>query len=209
MSKKSLLRYWKDSKLIKNDKLLKAFEEIPREKFVLDDLVDKSYDDNPLPILGGQTISQPTTIMLMLDALDLKKTDKVLEIGTGSGYNAALISKLARNVYTIEYVKELYDFAKENLKKVNIKNVTVIHGDGSKGYEKEAPYDKIIVTAASPDIPSPLIEQLKENGILIAPVGYNQQQQKMIKITKEKGKLIREDLGDFAFVPLRGEYGFT
>ncbi|MCX8147471.1 MAG: methyltransferase domain-containing protein, partial [Candidatus Woesearchaeota archaeon] len=146
-------------------------------------------------------------IMIMLQALEPKESDKVLEIGTGSGYNAALLSKLVKKVVTTEIIPELVEYAKKNLKKAGIKNVEVFHSDGSRGHKKEAPYDKIIVTAACPEIPLPLIEQLKENGIIVAPVGplYSQ---KMIKGTKKKGKLVLEELGDFVFVPLKGKHGY-
>jgi len=133
--------------------------------------------------------------------------DKVLEIGTGSGYNAALISKLCKFIYTTEYFEELAEFADKNIKKLGIKNIKIIHADGSKGYEKEAPYDKIIATAACPQIPKPWIEQLKEKGIIVAPVGPWHGQD-MLKIKKVKGKLKQENLGQFMFVPLKGKYGF-
>ena len=206
--KQSLINYWLYSKTITDRKVINAFKKIPRENFLPKPLKEYAYDDRPLPILKQQTISQPTTIMIMTQALDLKKGQKVLEVGTGSGYQAALISELiGKNgkLYTLEIIKELVKFSKENLK--NLKNVKVIKGDGSIGYKKEAPYDKIIVTAATPKIPKQLIKQLKINGILVVPVG-NIYSQRMLKIIK-KDKLIKKDLGEFVFVPLKGRYGFS
>lgn len=207
MTKESLIRHWQENNLIKNKKLIETFREIPREEFVLEEDIESAYLDVPLPILKEQTISQPTTVMMMLDILDLKKSDVVLEIGAGSGYNAALLSRLVKHVYSIEYIKELADFAKKNLKKLNIKNVTIIHWDGSQGYREKAPYDKIILTAACPKIPQPVIEQLKENGIVVAPVGPRYGQ-KLVKGIKRNGKLSIQELGDFMFVPLRGKYSY-
>jgi len=206
--KQSLINYWLYSKTITDRKVINAFKKIPRENFLPKPLKEYAYEDRPLPILKQQTISQPTTIMIMTQALDLKKGQKVLEVGTGSGYQAALISELiGKNgkLYTLEIIKELVKFSKENLK--NLKNVKVIKGDGSIGYKKEAPYDKIIVTAATPKIPKQLIKQLKINGILVVPVG-NIYSQRMLKIIK-KDKLIKKDLGEFVFVPLKGRYGFS
>ena len=206
--KEKLIDFWLKNKIITDKKLIKAFEEIKRENFITKEFIDEAYGDYPLPIGHEQTISQPTTIMIMTQALELKTTDKVLEIGSGSGYQAAIISRLAKKVISIEIIKDLALFAKENINKNNIKNVEIIHGDGSKGYEKSAPYDKIIVTAACPKIPESLIEQIKNNGIIVAPIGplYGQV---MIKARKIKNQLITEKLGDFMFVPLKGEYGYT
>ncbi len=207
MGKQELVRYWTDNKIITDKRLIEAFKAIPREEFILDELVNEAYGDYPLPILKGQTISQPTTVMIMINALDLKKTDRVLEVGAGSGYCAAIISKIVKFVYTTEIIPELAEFAKKNIENIEIKNVGVINYDGSKGYEKQAPYDKIMVTAACPKIPPPLIEQLKEGGIIVAPVSQFLGQ-KMIKGIK-KGKELKTDyLGDFVFVPLKGKYGY-
>ena len=204
--KEILVKRWKDYKIIKDRKVIKAFEVVPREKFVLHSFKNESYHDVPLPIGFDQTISQPTTVLIMIEALELKKKDKVLEVGAGSGYGAAIISRLAKKVYTTEIIPELIKFAKNNLKKTKIKNVEVVEWDGSRGYDKEKPYDKIIITAGCPEIPQGLIEQLKEGGIIVAPVGGSFGQ-RMIKGIKKKGKLKEEYLGDFMFVPLRGKYG--
>lgn len=206
--KTRLIEYWQNSGLIKDKRLVEAFKATPREKFIHNGYLGEAYGDYPLPIGYGQTISQPTTVMLMIQALELKKTDEVLEVGAGSGYCAAIISKLCKKVITTEIIPELAEFAKNNIKKCNITNVEIIEYDGSQGYEKQAPYDKIMVTAACPSIPTTLIEQLKENGIILAPVG-SFLGQIMIKGIKKQGKLVTKNLGDFVFVPLKGKYGYS
>jgi protein-L-isoaspartate(D-aspartate) O-methyltransferase len=202
-----LISRWSGTKFVKNRKIIDAFIKIPREEFVPAEFRFQAYNDTALPTYEGQTISQPTTIMIMMDSLELTKKDKVLEIGAGSGYQAALLSLLCKKVYSFENNKTLVEFARKNLEKINIKNAEVIFGDGSLGYEKAAPYDKIIVTAACPVIPEPLIKQLKEKGIIVAPVG-NPFSCQMIKGRKIKGKLNTESLGYFSFVPLKGKHGY-
>jgi len=203
--RKNLVRFLIDSGVLKNKDLIKAFNSVPREKFVLKEFRQFAYVDEPLPILGGQTISQPTTVAIMSEALELKKGLKVLEIGAGSGYQAAILSKAVGpkgKIFTIERLPEVYKFAVKNLK--DYTNVKVILGDGSKGLPEEAPFDRIIVTAAAPKIPEKLIQQLKDGGIMVVPVGEGSSQ-KMFKIIKHKNKIIKEDLGYFVFVPLISE----
>ena len=201
MEKHRLIRSWENSDLLKNKNIIKAFKKIKRENFILPKHKNEAYYDIPLPIPEQQTISQPTTIALMLDYLDIKENNKILEIGTGSGYNAALLSRLTKNkIISIERIEKLVDFAENNLKKSRIKNVEVIHHDGNLGYEKEAPYDRIIVTCSCDHLLDRWIEQLKENGILVAPVGYFEQE--MIIAKKVKRKLEIEKKGFFRFVPL-------
>lgn len=205
MEKKILLDYWKQNKIIHSEKLLDAFRKVPREEFVLKEYRNQAYEDIALPIIKGQTISQPTTVMLMTQVLDVKPSDKVLEIGAGSGYQAAILSYLAKEVITTEIIPELVEYAKKNLK--GYSNVKIIQANEHEiGYEKEAPYDRIIVTAASPEIPKRLLEQLKENGLMIIPVGEKFTQE-MLLIKKEKPLQIK-NLGGFVFVPLKGKYGF-
>lgn len=209
--KNQLIKFWKNEKIVKNEKVLEAFKAVPREEFILGGYEHDAYGDYPLPIHAGQTISQPTTVMIMTDALDIKKGQKVLEIGTGSGYQAAILSKLVGEkgkVITTEIIKELADFSKNNIKKLKINNIKILHSDGSEGYAKEAPYDRIIVTAACPKIPQPLIDQLKEGGIIVAPV-ESVLGQEMVKGIKKNGKLITASLGYFSFVPLKGKHGYT
>jgi len=209
-SKQDLAEYWIRNGVIKDNRVIKAFMDIKRELFVPEEYKLHAYGDYPVTIPGGQTISQPTTVLLMTEALDIKHGNKVLEVGAGSGYQAAILSKLVENkgkIITTEIISELIDYANANLKKARIKNVKIIHTDGSQGYEKEAPYDRIIVTAACPKIPKPLVDQLKEDGLIVAPVGSRYSQQ-VIKGKKIKGQLITESMGEFMFVPLRGKYGF-
>lgn len=203
--KEHLIDRWKREYNFSKE-LLKAFDSVPREKFILPQFLDDAYGDYPLPINYEQTISQPTTVMMMIDWMELKKTDKVLEVGAGSGYCAAIMSKLCKKVITTEMVPQLADFAKKNLEKAGIENAEVVEWDGSQGYEKQAPYDRIMVTAGCPSIPKPLIDQLKDSGILIAPV-ESFLSQVMVRIRKDKGKLEKEKLGAFSFVPLRGKFG--
>ena len=203
--KERLIDYWENIQLVKDKRIIKAFKEIPREDFVLEGYKEQAYADTALPIIEGQTISQPSTIMIMTEALEPKQKDKVLEIGAGSGYQAALLSKLCKKIYTIDRIPGIIRFAKHNLDK--IKNVEVIEGDGTLGYDKEKPYDKIIVTAASPEIPKALVKQLKDDGIIVIPVG-DPLYCRMIKARKVKGKLKQEFLGYFSFVPLIGEEGY-
>ena len=207
--KQALLDYWKKNKIISDKRVFEAFKKVKREDFVLKEFKSDAYEDVPLPILKEQTISQPTTVMMMLEFLELKPGMNVLEIGTGSGYNAALMAEVVGpkgRVYTTETIEDLVDFAKKNLKKAKITNVRVIHTDGSKGWPTGAPYDRIICTAAAPKIPEVYIKQLKEGGIIVIPVGplYGQV---MVKGKKVKNKLETERLGDFMFVPLKGKHG--
>ncbi|UCD04291.1 MAG: protein-L-isoaspartate(D-aspartate) O-methyltransferase [Candidatus Woesearchaeota archaeon] len=208
MEKKKLLKYWKNN-IIRDERILKVLEKVPRENFILEEHKDYAYVDEPLPILKGQTISQPTTVAFMTQALEPKKGQRILEIGAGSGYQAAILSEIVGTkgkIITVERIYELFEYAKDKLK--DYSNVEVILGDGSKGYEKESPYDRIIVTAAAPNVPDPLFDQLKENGILLIPVGGGFFGQKMLRVKKIKGKKEAENLGSFIFVPLIGEFGF-
>src|SRR3989344_3434475 len=203
MKKKDLVNYWTQNKIITDKSVLDAFLRVPRENFVLPQYKDQAYEDIPLPTKKGQTISQPTTVMIMTQALEVKKEQKILEVGTGSGYQAAILSVLVGDkdkVYTTEILKELYDFAKENLK--DYKNVTLLHKDASKGLDEFAPFDRIIITAAATKMPQKLLQQLKIDGIMLVPFGENKYVQKMLKITKQKDQNKIEDLGNFVFVPL-------
>lgn len=203
-----LVSRWKKEGIVINPELIHAFLSVKRENFVPEEHRDEAYRDHPLPICCGQTISQPTTIMLMLEALDVRPGDNVLEVGAGSGYNAALISKVSRLVTSTEIIPELAEFAAHNLRKAGITNALVVNTDGSVGYAKNAPYDRIIVTAACPEIPEPLLKQLKEGGIIVVPVGSAGLTQKMIVGFKRRKELEYRDMGYFSFVPLKGKYGF-
>jgi len=193
---------------IKTKTVEKAFMETPRELFVPEHLQNYAYADTPLEIGNGQTISAPHMVAIMAEGLDLQQNQKILEIGAGSGYHAAIVSKIIGNkghVYTIERFRSLSEKAKQNLQKANITNVTIITGDGSEGLPQHAPYDRIYVTCAAPDIPKPLIEQLKDPGKLMIPVGRMICNLELLE--KNQGKIKIKNLGGCAFVPLVGKHG--
>ena len=201
MDKSSLLEVLKKEGI--KDEILEVLKSVKREKFVPREYRRRAYENIPLPIGNKATISQPYTVAFMLQELELKQGNKVLEIGTGSGYNAALISKLIGKkgkLYTMEIIPELAELAKKKLKK--FRNVKVLQRDGSNGLKEKAPFDRIIQTAASKSLQKALIRQLKINGIYLAPVGPSSQSQKLIKVRKTKQKIIYQSLGDFIFVPL-------
>jgi len=194
---------------LRSKKVEDAMLAVKREDFVPDHMRNLAYKDTPLEIGFGQTISAPHMVALMCEELELDEGLKVLEIGAGSGYHAAIISKIIGEkgkVYTVERIPELVEFAKNNLKKAGIKNVEVILGDGSLGLPEHAPYDRILVTCSAPDIPQPLVEQLKEGGILLIPVGRTFSI--LIKGRKRHGKLEKREICECAFVPLVGKFGF-
>lgn len=182
--------------------VLDAMERVDRKNFVNGVFSEKAYEDTPLPIACGQTISQPTVVGLMTQALQVTSRDKVLEVGTGSGYQAAILSLLARRVYTIERHRLLVNNATKVFQKLNISNITTILSDGGHGLEQQAPFDRIIVTAASDDPPASLLSQLKIGGIMIIPVGQSDNMQKLIKIAKTDGGYEYQDLQAVRFVPL-------
>lgn len=205
--KKSKLISDLENKGIHDQVILKAIQKIPREFFLSKSFWNKAYDDNALPIDCGQTISQPYTVAYMTQTLKVEAGMRVLEIGTGSGYQALLLHLLKCNVYTIERHKALYEKAKLFFEH-NKLHISCHIGDGSKGLLIHAPYDRIIVTAASPDIPQELLNQLDDNGKMIIPVG-NTSSQTMFLITKKNNQYTYEEKGKFKFVPLVGEYGFS
>ena len=182
--------------------VLDAMERVDRKNFVNGVFSEKAYEDTPLPIACGQTISQPTVVGLMTQALQVTSRDKVLEVGTGSGYQAAILSLLARRVYTIERHSLLVSNATKVFQKLNMSNITTILSDGGHGLEQQAPFDRIIVTAASDDPPASLLPQLKIGGIMIIPVGQSDNMQKLIKIAKTDGGYEYQDLQAVRFVPL-------
>ena len=187
---------------IVDKQVLDAMERVDRKNFVNGVFSEKAYEDTPLPIACGQTISQPTVVGLMTQALQVTSRDKVLEVGTGSGYQAAILSLLARRVYTIERHSLLVNNATKVFQKLNMSNITTILSDGGHGLEQQAPFDRIIVTAASDDPPASLLSQLKIGGIMIIPVGQSDNMQKLIKIAKTDGGYEYQDLQAVRFVPL-------
>ena len=188
---------------IRDERVLETLSVVPRELFIPPEHFLSAYEDRPLPIGHNQTISQPFIIALMTEALDLKGAEKVLEIGAGSGYQAAILSRLARQVITIERIQTLAEAAEKLLKRLGYFNVEVHYDDTQIGWKNEAPYDAIIVTAGAPKVPAELIEQLAEGGRMVIPVG-SRYEQNLLKITKKQGKEIIKDLGGCRFVPLIG-----
>jgi protein-L-isoaspartate(D-aspartate) O-methyltransferase len=190
---------------VKDPKVLEAMGKIPRHLFVDESFKEKAYADHPLPIGEGQTISQPYVVALMTEALRLRPEDRVLEIGTGSGYQAAVLAEIVKEVYTIEIRKPLAESASKRLWELGYKNIQVRCADGYFGWEEFAPFDAVMVTAASNHIPPALLKELKEGGRLIIPVGSTTFHQTLTLVTKEKGDLQVEQLGGVIFVPLIGE----
>jgi protein-L-isoaspartate(D-aspartate) O-methyltransferase len=190
------------SRGITDSRVLNAMEKIDRRKFLKGVFEEKAYQDIPLPIACGQTISQPSIVAQMTQSLNVTPRCKVLEIGTGSGYQAAILSCLARRVYTLERHLELIIQAQNVFDNLNLSNITAMRSDGSRGLPAQAPFDRILLTAAAEDPPAPLLEQLKVNGIMVLPVGQSDSVQTMIKITKTEKGLSYHEMGEVRFVPL-------
>lgn len=188
---------------VKDERVLGAMKQVPRHLFVPVRMIHGAYDDNPLPIGHDQTISQPYIVALMTEALELEPGDRVLEIGTGSGYQAAVLAEIVDTVFTIEIVPELAEMARLNLEGAGYRNVNVRAGDGYRGWPEEAPFPAIIVTAAPDHVPEPLIEQLAEGGRLVIPVGDVYQE--LLVLHKKDGKVLRRTVIPVRFVPMTGE----
>jgi len=211
--KKQLIEQMIKSKVLKTPKIIEAFEKIPRHEFVTKEYISSSYMDFALPTLKGSTISQPSTVAIMTEALNPQEGEKILEIGTGSGWQTSLLAYIIGNkgkVVTIEFDPDLVEFAKKNIHRLGIKNVEVILGDGSLGYKKEAPYDKIIFTCATPSIPKPVKEQLRMGGRIVAPVGSIEVQRMLAidRVGKDEFAESEVEPVSFVFVGLKGKYGY-
>jgi protein-L-isoaspartate(D-aspartate) O-methyltransferase len=189
---------------IKDERVLAVMASLPRHLFVPEKQRASAYDDRPLPIGDGQTISQPYIVARMSELLELKPTDKVLEIGTGSGYQTAVLARLAASINSIEILPSLSERARKVLDQLDFRNIELRVGDGFYGWEERSPFDAILVTAAAPRIPEPLWRQLREGGRLVMPLGEPKKSQKLIRARKSAGKPIIEDLSEVLFVPLRG-----
>jgi protein-L-isoaspartate(D-aspartate) O-methyltransferase len=191
---------------ISSTKVLEAMRKVERHLFVPAEFVSQAYEDHPVPIGEGQTISQPYIVAFMTDALKLKGNEKILEVGTGSGYQAAILAELCKEVYTIEINKPLAEKSAQVLKSLNYSNVFVLHGNGYLGWPEKSPFDRIIVTCSPSHVPPPLTEQLKEGGKMIIPVGDSLQQELWV-LTKSKGRLKKESVMPVLFVPMKNSKG--
>jgi protein-L-isoaspartate(D-aspartate) O-methyltransferase len=193
---------------IRNLEVLRAFDQIPRHAFVPDAVSHRAYEDAPVPIGFGQTASQPSLQAMYMQLLEIGPRDKVLEIGTGSGHQTAVLAQLADRVYSVERIAQLASRAREALDAMRISNIAILVGDGTIGWSRYAPYDAILVAAAAPDIPQPLVDQLAEGGRMLVPVG-TRDAQRLVLVRKEGGAVTREEVLDCTFVPLLGRFGWT
>ena len=194
---------------IRDQAVIRAMREVPREAFVPPELARLAYEDGPLPIDEGQTISQPYIVAYMIEALELQGTERVLEIGTGSGYAAAVLSRCAAEVFTVERIASLAHQARARLQQLGYRNVTVLLGDGTLGWPEHAPYDAIVVTAGAPEVPAALLSQLAPGGGLVIPVGSTQHLQSLVRVRRAgEGSFRHEELCPVRFVPLIGEQGW-
>ena len=205
--REEMVRHQIEARGITDPLVLTAFRTVPRHLFVSEALRDQAYGDYPLPIGEQQTISQPYIVAEMTQALELHKDDRVLEIGTGSGYQAAILAEIVYRVYTVERIRSLYIQARKLLDKLRYHNIVMRCGDGTAGWKDESPFDAIIVTAGAPDIPEKLLSQLAEGGRMVVPVG-NQHSQDLIKVVKDKKGIHKSNLGGCRFVKLIGEQGW-
>ena len=205
--REEMVRSQIEARGIRDPRVLSAFRIVPRHLFVSEALRDQAYGDYPLPIGEQQTISQPYIVAEMTQALELKKDDRVLEIGTGSGYQAAILAQIVYRVYTVERKRSLYMQSRNLFDKLNYHNIVTKYADGTKGWQEESPFDAIVVTAGAPEIPEVLINQLAIGGRLVVPVG-NQHTQELIKIYRNREKIEQTNLGGCRFVKLVGEHGW-
>jgi protein-L-isoaspartate(D-aspartate) O-methyltransferase len=204
-----MVRYQLERHGIRDPRVLDAMNTVPRERFVPARCRFMAYDDTPLPIGFGQTISQPFTVAFMCQALELRGDERVLEVGTGSGYGAAVLSQLAREIHTVERITELYEQARQRIQEMEYPNVHVHLADGTLGLAEAAPFDAIVVTAAAAGLPQPLALQLAQGGRIVIPLGESPLTQEMHRFTRDGANWRVEKLGGFAFVPLIGQYGWN
>jgi protein-L-isoaspartate(D-aspartate) O-methyltransferase len=194
---------------IRDQAVLKAMREVPREEFVNEHFLEKAYGDHPLPIAEGQTISQPYIVAYMTQSLELKAADRLLEIGTGSGYAAAVLSRIVTTVYSVEHLSRLVQEAQQRLERIGYTNIVIHEGDGTLGWPEHAPYDAIVVTAGAPEVPQPLLDQLAIGGRLVIPVGRFTDMQELIRVRRiSECDYHSEELCGVRFVPLIGAAGW-
>lgn len=193
---------------IKDERVLDAMNRIPRHAFVPEALKAQAYKDNALPIASGQTISQPYIVARMTEVLELKGRERVLEIGSGSGYQTAILATVSRKVFAIERIPVLHASAKQKLMELGFRNISYRCDDGTNGWEVYAPFDAILVAAGGPNIPEPLVAQLEVGGRMVIPIGENQKSQMLVRVTRREKGFDTENLGPCAFVPLIGSHGW-
>jgi len=193
---------------IESPDVLRAMRTVPRHLFVEEALQAQAYEDHPLPIGHGQTISQPYIVARMTELLQVKPGMTVLEIGTGSGYQAAVLSEIGAEVYTVERVKQLYQAATRRFRDLRYYGIRTKLDDGTLGWLEKAPFDRILVTAGGPEIPEPLVDQLSDPGIMLIPVGQNKRNQILVRVIKENGQIKKENTGAVKFVELVGRHGW-
>lgn len=208
MQRLRMVEHLRTTHKIADERVLTAMSMLPRHLFVPEAIKSQAYKDNALPISGGQTISQPFIVARMSELLELKGTEKVLEIGAGSGYQTSVLASLARSVFAIERLETLAEEAKRRLQMLGIRNVTLKSGDGTNGWDAYMPYDAILVAAGGPEIPEPLVKQLKVGGKLVIPIGEARKSQMLIRVTRKAMGTTVENFGPCAFVPLIGEHGW-
>lgn len=207
-SRERMVREQIEARGVRDKAVLDAMRSLPRHRFVEEALAYKAYSDSPLPIGEGQTISQPYIVALMSEKLELEPGMKVLEIGTGSGYQAAVLAAMGADVYTVERIKKLFFSARKRFMDMRLFSVKVKLDDGTMGWPEEAPYDRIIVTAGGPEVPVPLLDQLAEGGRMLIPVGESRRNQRLVLVEKKDGECIESNLGAVAFVDLVGSHGW-
>ena len=207
LSRKRLVEHLA-AKGITDTAVLRAMHSVPRHRFVPDALYAQAYEDTPLPIGYGQTISQPFVVALMTQELELQPGMRVLEIGTGSGYQAAVLAAMGCRVYTVERIRELYHAANALFQGLGLRNIHTCRDDGTLGMPATAPFDRILVTAGGPQVPEPLVAQLDDPGILLIPVGTRKREQRLLRVRIEGGRRQTEDLGGVVFVDLVGHHGW-
>ncbi|WP_165065799.1 protein-L-isoaspartate(D-aspartate) O-methyltransferase [Desulfovibrio sp. ZJ200] len=203
-----MVREQLEARGISNPAVLSAMAVVPRHLFVQEALRAQAYEDTPLPIGHGQTISQPYIVALMTELLEARRGMRVLEIGTGSGYQAAVLATMGCTVFTVERLRELYQSARALLRQLGLRSIHMQRHDGTLGMPDAAPFERIIVTAGGPEIPRPLVEQLDEGGIMLIPVGARPRTQRLLRLRKERGNVRSEDLGSVIFVDLVGDHGW-
>lgn len=206
--RKKMVRDQLESRGITNQRVLQAMGKVPRHKFLPAAMIGHAYEDRPIPIGFGQTMSQPYTVARMLQLLEAGPGMRVLEIGLGSGYQAAVLAEMGCVVYGVEIVPQLYQLTKTRLAKMGLRNIHPHLGDGTLGFAMAAPFDRIIVAAGGPEIPPPLLGQLEDNGVMLIPAGSNHKAQNLYKVRARDGQYYAENMGPAEFVDLRGEHGW-